>query len=116
MTDVGYILTRRQGRRVIVSRQVSSVVDPATGERRETRSTLAALAVVEPTSYARKISARECQEEVGPTTILLRARDCPFDRLTPADAIIVGDQRYNIVTSTLEDSVLRITAREQGWP
>ena len=111
--DVGYILTRRKGRRVLISRLLSSETDPQTGERSETRSTLAALAVIEPTSYARKITARECQETIGPTTILLRAADVrPVDRLSPTDAIIAGDQRYSVVTSTLEDSVLRLTARE----
>jgi hypothetical protein len=113
VSDPGYILTRRKGRRVIISRLIASAVDPTTGERSSTRATTAALAVVEPTRYARRMSSRECSEDVGKTTVLLYTRDLPFDRLSARDVVIVEDRRLAVVGCAIEDTILRVTAREQ---
>jgi hypothetical protein len=115
LSDAGYIITRRPGSKsVLVSRLAASSTDPQTGERNVSRSTIGVRnVVIEPTSYKRRVAARETQEEIGGVTLLFYTRDVPFRRLNPTDCVIEGSRRLQVVTSTVEDTVLRVTANEQ---
>lgn len=112
MADVGYILTRRAKRSVIVSRLVASVVDHSTGETTSTRETRPIRNVsIEPTSYKRLVESREAQTEIGAVTLLFYTRD--IAAIGVGDVVIDGERRLVVVTSTVEETVIRVTAREQ---
>lgn len=116
MADAGYIVTRKPGAKsVLVSRLAASATNPATGERTQSRSTIAVRnVVIEPTTYRRRAAAREAAEEIGETTLLFYTRDVPFRKLNPTDCVIEGERRLQVVTSTVEETVLRVTANEQA--
>ena len=110
--DAGYILTRRAKRSVIVSQLATSSVNPQTGARSSTRTTRPIRNVaIEATSYKRLVEARQAQTEVGPVTLLFYTRD--IAKIDPGDTIIEGDRRLVVVSSAIEDTVIRVTAREQ---
>lgn len=113
MPDNAYGLTRRKGRRVTVSRFVTSTGDPETLNRVEQRAvTNIRFCIVQPTTYMRLIRAKATAQDVGETTFIFWTKDLDFDRLTAEDYAIVGGKRYNFVESTVEETGLVATARE----
>jgi hypothetical protein len=113
MPDVGYSLTRRLGHPVTVVRVPATAVNPRTGLRdMTTLLTNVRNVVKEPTAYSRLIKANAVQQTVGATTFLFWVTDVPFTRLEAEDYIIVDDVKFQVVTSSLENTTLVVTADE----
>ena len=113
MPDVAYSLTRRKGRRVTVVQVNGITANPETGERTmDTTVTNVRLVVKEPTSYGRLIKAQCAQQDSGETTFIFWSRDVDFTRLDVEDYIICNMVKHQVVTSSLEDTTLIVTAKE----
>lgn len=115
--DVGYQMTRHPGSvHAIVEATVIEVnsveANPRTGVRTYDYALINVENVVkEPTRYAAFISAREASQDVGDTTFVFWSEDVPFTKLDPEDYVITSGERYQVVSSRLEDTALVVTAK-----
>lgn len=114
MSDTAYNLTRKKGERVTIIQMVTPDTDPKTGLRTpDVDLTNVRLVVVEPTQYSSIMRAQATQQEVGLTTFLFYQPDIsPIRKLTTEDYLIHGGEKYQVVTSRLEDTSLVITANK----
>lgn len=111
--DAAYALTRRRGRTAEVHRVTDSTSDPETGDVTDTVDvTTVRWVAKEPTRYGRLYRANATQQDVGETTFIFWLEDISFTKLDQEDWIIQDDIRYDVVTSTVEETALVITARE----
>jgi hypothetical protein len=109
--DIGYAQTRRSGRPVTVVRLLSVSVNPATGQRMQnTESYWVRNVVKQPTSYSRFITANATQRDVGETTFLFWTRDVPFTTLQTEDYILVDGEKYQVVDTYLDFTILSVSA------
>jgi len=93
-------------------RVLSASVDPATGERQlEAEVIPVRLAVKQPTAYSRIIAASAVQRDIGDTTFLFWNRDVPFTTLQTEDYIIAGAEKYQVVSTYADFTIIAITSR-----
>lgn len=68
------------------------------------------LAVKEPTPYSRAIAAKAAQQDVGATTFIFWTRDVTFRRLTVEDYIVADGEKFQVVTCSVENTSIVVTA------
>lgn len=114
-TDGAYALTRRRGTTASVTRVTAATANAETGAITQTEVTTTHRWVAkEPTRYGRLYRANATQQDIGDTTFIFWLTDVAanFSKLTQEDYITQGDIRYEVVTSTVEETALVVTCRE----
>lgn len=113
MTETAYRATRRKGVKVTVVAHVTTSVNGTTGQRTsQTTVHNVRQVVVEPTTYSRTVKAQAAQQNIGPTTFIFWTRDIPFRSLTQESYCAYDGKKFQVVSSTLEEDGLIITAKE----
>jgi len=114
-TDGAYSLTRRRGRTATVSRVTGHSANAQTGTKTETVVTTTVRWVFkQPTQYMRLYRAEQTQTRVGDTTFIMWLPDVEstFTSLTQEDYITYAGERYEVVSSSVEDQAFVVTARK----
>jgi len=114
MPDAAYSLTRRKGIPVTIVDIHGVTADPKLGTRVEDKTpTVIRLVVKEPTSYARLIRAQAAQQDIGETTFIFWIGDISsIPRLTTEDYLIADNAKFQVVSTSVEDTSYIVTAKE----
>lgn len=117
--DGVYATTRRRGKQGTINKLTGTTADPKTGIRTDVVSTTTVRWMVkEPTAHSRIIRAEAVQTQIGETTFVCWTKDATVAALIAAGGVDQEDwvtfegRRYEVVSSTVEDTGLIITARE----
>ena len=113
--DGAYQITRRRGSTGTVTRVTANTADPETGERTPTEvTTTVRWMFKQHTQYHRLFRAEQTQTRVGDTTFIMWLPDVEtaFTTLRQEDYITFGGDRYEVVTSVIEDEAFVVTARK----
>lgn len=113
--DGAYNLTRRRGISATVTRVTGHSADPETGTQTDTEvSTTVRWMFKQPTSYMRLYRADQTQTRVGDTTFIMYLPDVEavFTELRQEDYITYSGDRYEVVSSEIEDNAFVVTARK----
>lgn len=111
--DAAYALTRRRGKTGTITRITGTASDPETGAKTPTESvTTIRWMFKQPTAYSRLLRADATQQRIGETTFIIWLKDVTFTRVSQSDYITYEGIRYEVLTSTIEDTGLVITANE----
>ena len=114
-TDGGYAITRRRGSTGTITRLTGFSADPQTGEKTPTEVvTTVRWMFKQPTQYHRLFRAEATQTRVGDTTFIIWLPDVEdtFTTLSQEDYVTYGGERYDVVSSGVEDNAFVITARK----
>lgn len=116
--DAAYALTRREGTpgTVSVFSDAGYDFDEATGEETGGETIHAVRFMVkDPTKYSRIIRANAVEGNIGETTFVMWLNDvkAKFTRLDGEDFIMFNDERYDVVTFTLEDRTSVVVTANQ---
>lgn len=113
--DGAYNLTRRRGISATVTRLTGETADPETGAKTPTEvTTTVRWMFKQPTQYMRLYRAEQTQTRVGDTTFIMYLPDVEsvFTSLSQEDFITYASQRYEVVSSAIEDNAFVVTARK----
>lgn len=113
--DGAYNLTRRRGISATVTRLTGHSADPETGEQTVTEETTTVRWVFkQPTQYMRLYRAEQTQTRVGDTTFVMYLPDVEstFTELRQEDYITYAGDRYEVISSGVEDNAFVVTARK----
>jgi len=116
--DVAYALTRRDGEpgTVTTFSDASYNFDEETGEETggEIVHTIRFM-VKEPTKYSRILRANAVEGNIGQTTFVMWEKDTKskFTRLDGEDFITFGDERYDVVSFSIEDKTAVVVTANQ---
>ena len=117
--DGAYALTRRRGKSGTVSRLTNSSANPKTGLKSDTVvATTVRWLFKQQTQFSRLYRASMTQQNVGDTTFVMWLPDVEsvfstlFTELRPEDTITYEGSTYSVVSSSIEDNALIVTARE----
>lgn len=113
--DGAYNLTRRRGVSATITRLTGFTSNPQTGVKTPTTvGTTVRWVYKQPTQYSRIFRAEATQTRVGDTTFVMWLPDVSsvFTTLTQEDYVTYAGDRYEVVTSGVEDNAFVITARK----
>ena len=111
--DGAYELTRRRGEQVTVTRVTSTAPNPLSGLKNATTvDTIVRWAVHMPTEYSRIFRAEATQQRIGASQFIMWTGDLDFTSLTQDDYITIGDDRYEVISSVIEDTAFIVTANQ----
>lgn len=111
--DGAYALTRRRGKQATVTRLKLNRAVPETGVRHDLEEeTVVRWVAKQPTNYTRLFRAEATQQRVGETMFIFWLPDVErsFTKLRQEDFITYDGARYNVVSSTIEDTAFLVTA------
>lgn len=114
-TDGAYALTRRRGKTATVTRLTGHTADPETGAKTATETTTTVRWMFkQPTQYTRLYRAEATQTRIGDTTFIMWFQDVKndFTKLEQEDYITYDGDRYEVVSSEVEDNAFVVTARK----
>lgn len=114
-TDAAYALTRRRGKSATITRLTSQTADPLTGEKTPVEAeTVVRWVFKQPTQFMRLYRAEQTQTRVGDTTFVIWLPDveATFTALTQEDRVTYQGDKYEVVSSSIEDNAFIITARK----
>lgn len=114
-TDGAYSLTRRRGKSTTITRLTAQTADPKTGVKTPTETTSTVRWVFkQPTQYIRLFRAEQTQTRVGDTTFIMWLPDVEdsFTALSQEDSITYQGERFDVVSSSIEDNAFIVTARK----
>ena len=113
--DAAYAKTRRRGTTGTVTRVTGITTNADSGARVPTTvETTVRWMVKEPTQYSRLLRAEAVQQRIGLTSFTMWFPDvsAAFTELSTEDWITFGGKKYEVMTSTLEDTSFIVTANE----
>lgn len=113
--DGAYALTRRRGVAATVTRLLTTLANPETGDIADTVQTLNFRRVVkQPTAYHRIFRAQATRQDFGETSFIFWLKDVAsyFTRLSQDDYITMNGVRYDVIATTVEETALVVMARE----
>ena len=114
-TDAAYALTRRRGSTATITRLTGESANPKTGVRTPTTvTTTVRWTHKAPTAWSRLYRAQQTQTPIGDTTFTMWLPDveATFTKLTQEDYVTMGGDRYEVISCTVEDNALIVTARK----
>jgi hypothetical protein len=113
--STAYDVTRRDGQRVVITRETDVTSDPKTGIKTPVNETTnVRWAVVESTQYRRFLRADATKQTIGSTTVIMWTKDVAFTFLDDNAFITVtdGGQRLDVVAAWIEEDSFIATCEE----